>query len=142
MGMFIHGLPALCLYHWLFAVSLLRYSFNCIDDRVVTGAAAIVARKVFANLFASWYSAALEQILCRRQHARRAETALQGITPLECLLQIADFARVRHPLDRLDRSTVALCRQHQTTAHDFSIEPHGAGAAHTVLAADVAPRKK
>src|SRR5207302_5110212 len=40
-------------------------------------------------------------------------------------------------LDSLNLAAVGLCREHQAGAGAVSVEQHGAGAAHTMLAADM-----
>ena len=57
---------------------------------------------------------------------------------LEGGLQVGDLARIRQALDGLDRGAVALHGQHQAAAHDLAVHPYRAGAAHAVLAADMA----
>ncbi len=39
--------------------------------------------------------------------------------------------------DGLDRGAVALHREDEAAAHDLAVEPHRAGAAHAMLAADM-----
>ena len=41
--------------------------------------------------------------------------------------------------DRRDRSTVRLGREHEARLHRLAVDQHGAGAADTLLAADVGP---
>ena len=76
--------------------------------------------------------------MCADQHARGAEAALQGIAPLERILQVGDGAGIGHALDGLDRGAVALHRKHEAAAHHGAVEQHRAGAAHALLAADMA----
>jgi len=54
-------------------------------------------------------------------------------------LQLLDLARIRKPFDRVDRTAVGLCREHQAAAHDLAVDAHRAGAAHAVLTADMVP---
>src|SRR5262249_13801543 len=71
-------------------------------------------------------------------HAGRTVAALQRIAGLEGGLQIGDLAQVRYTLDGLDTRAIALHREHEAAAHDHAIDAHRAGAAHAVLAADMA----
>ena len=64
--------------------------------------------------------------------------ALQRVALDERLLQIGDLAGIGHALDGVDARAVALHRQHQAAAHDHAVDAHRAGAAHAVLAADMA----
>src|SRR6187397_636045 len=116
----------------------LRDGFDRIDDRLIAGAAAVVPRNVLADCVATGYAALGKQVLRGEQHRRRAEAALQRVAPAERILQVGDVARVRHALDSLYRCAVALCRERETAAHDRTVEPHRAGTAHAVLAADMA----
>ena len=74
------------------------------------------------------------------QHARRAVAALQRIAALERRLQIGDDAGIRQAFDGFDLGAVALHGKNEATAHHIAVEPHRAGAAHAVLAADMACR--
>ena len=63
---------------------------------------------------------------------------MQGIAPLESVLQVGDGAGIRDAFDGFDRGAVALHGEHQTAAHDVAVDQHRAGAAHALLAADMA----
>src|SRR5262249_44261066 len=52
--------------------------------------------------------------------------------------QIGDLAGVGDALDGLDPRAVALHRKHQAAAHDHAVDAQRAGAAHAMLAADMA----
>src|SRR4029077_4974242 len=67
-----------------------------------------------------------------------AIAALQCVPFHERALQIGDFVGVGHALDGLHTGAVALHRQHQAAAHHHAIDPHRAGPAHAVFAADMA----
>ena len=116
----------------------LRHRFDRIDDGVIAGAAAVVAGDVLADLVAR--SAA------RRCASRScAVSSMPGVQKPHCsalrslerLLQVGDLARVRQALDGLDLGAVACAGEHQAAAHDRAVDPHRAGAADAVLAADV-----
>src|SRR5215468_3301957 len=106
-----------------FAVShpLLRHRLHRIDNRVITGAAAVITRQVLADLRAVERPAGCKQFLCGEQHARCAEAALQRVACGKGLLQIGDLALIRHPLDRFDPRAVALHREHQAAPHDLAV---------------------
>src|SRR5258708_5708827 len=83
---------------WFMASSfcaLLRDGFDGIDDRLIAGAAAVVAREVFADVVAAGRAAPLKQFLRGQQHRGGAEAALQRVTPAERVLQVRDVARIR-----------------------------------------------
>ena len=66
--------------------------------------------------------------------------ALQRVALEEGLLQVAISPRSERPSMVSTRRAVGLRREHQAAAHDLAVDPHRAGAAHAVLAADVACR--
>jgi hypothetical protein len=82
-----------------------------------------------------------QQVLRGHQHGRRAEAALQGVAIAERGLQIGDFAAVGQSFDGFDGCAVRLHRQHQAGPNDLAVDPHRAGAANPVLAADMRPRQ-
>ena len=76
-----------------------------------------------------------QQLLCRQQHARRAEATLQGIAAVKCGLQIGNRSAFRHPLDRLDVLAVRLHGQHQAAAQNPPPHANRAGTADAMFAA-------
>ncbi len=119
------------------------HRFDGIDDRLVAGTAAVVAREMFADRGAGRSTAGRhlvrsEQFLRGEQHAGRTEAALQRVAPRECLLQVGNLACVRHTFDGLDARAVALHGEREAAAHRDAVEPHRAGAAHALLASDMA----
>ena len=104
---------------------------------MIAGAAAVIARKVLADLRAIRLRLLPQQVLRRDQHARRAVAALQRIALAERVLQIGDLAAVGQPFDRFHCTTIRLHGQRQAGAHDLAIEAHGAGAADAMLATDM-----
>src|SRR4029079_17967279 len=58
-------------------------AFHGVDDRLVTGAAAVVAGEMRANLLAVRRLVLPQQVLRRHQHAGRAEATLQRIAITE-----------------------------------------------------------
>ena len=114
-----------------------RCGLDGVDDGLVAGTAAIVAGKMFANLFSIRTRRLLQQILRRHQHCRRTEAALQRVALPECRLQIGNLATVGDPLDRLNRRIVCLHRKQQARADDIAIDADCACTAHPVLATDM-----
>src|SRR5712691_11214593 len=112
-----------------------------LDDGVIAGAAAVVARQRLPDLPRARSRLSGQQILSGQDHARSAEAALERVLLRESLLEIEDFAGTRHALDGLDTTAVALDGQHEAAAHDGAVHPHGAGAADAVLAAHVRARQ-
>src|SRR5262249_32091492 len=116
----------------------LRHGLYRIDDGLIPGAAAVIAGKVRADLLATRNTTAGQQFLRGKQHARRAIAALQRVACDERLLQIGDLVGVGHAFDRVDAGSIALHGQHQAAAHYDTVHAHTAGAAHAMLAADMA----
>ena len=79
----------------------------------------------------------LEQLGQRHQHPRRAITALQAVLVPERLLQRRQTIGRGEALDGDNALAVGLRGEHQAGAHRLALDQHGAGAAHTVLAADM-----
>ena len=67
----------------------------------------------------------------------RAEAALERVVALERVLQRREHRVAGERLDRLHRRAVGLDREQAAAADRDAVEPHGAGAADAVLAADV-----
>ena len=82
-----------------------------------------------------------QQILRREQHAGRTEATLQRVAITKRSLEIGDLAAIGQSLDGLDGRAMRLRRQHQAGTNDIAIDANRAGAAHTMLAADMSPRQ-
>src|SRR5215831_1040847 len=108
-----------------------------IDDGVVAGAAAHVARDEVADLRARHCPAAPHQFVGRQQHAGRAEAALRGVARDELALQLRDLAAIGQPLDGIHGLAGNLRRQREAAARDAAVDHHGACAADPVLAAEM-----
>ena len=93
---------------------------------------------MLADHITTRHAAARQKCLRADQHAGRAETALQRIAPLECLLQIGNDAGIRDAFDGFDFGAVALHGKDEAAAHHLAVDQHRAGAADAVLAADMA----
>jgi hypothetical protein len=81
---------------------------------------------------------ALKEIGKRHENAGGAETALQGVVVLECLLQHAERAvGSGQGLHGRDRPALGLDGEGQARAHRRPVDEDRAAPAHAVLAADV-----
>src|SRR6267378_550722 len=119
----------------------IQYLLDGVDDGLVAGAAAVVAREMDFYLSPGNPFLLSDQILRRHQHARRAEAALQRVLLMKGLLQRLQLAGIRKALDGVHLAAVRLHGEHQAAAHDIAVDPHGACAAHPVLAADMRARE-
>ncbi len=108
-----------------------------LDDVLVAGAAAQVARQRPAHLVLGRVGVLVEQRLGGQHHARRAEPALQAVLLLEALLDRVQLARPCQPLDGGDLVAVGLHGEHRAALHRRAVEEHGAGAAVGGVAAGV-----
>ena len=107
------------------------------DDVLVAGAAAQIAGKTFADVVVRGERIFSQQIGRRHQHARRAESALQGMMLVKRFLQRIHLPDAAEAFDRLDAAAVGLHREHQAGARAVAVDQHGAGAADAMLAADM-----
>ena len=119
------------------AVSSRHDSLDRVNNRLVTGAAAVIATDFVADLLARGRAIARQQFRGGQQHSGRAKAALQRVSLYECFLQIADLAIGRQSFDADDVPAVGLDRKRQASAHDDAVEHDVAGAAHAVFAADM-----
>ncbi len=112
------------------------------DDVLVAGAAAEIARDRDPYLLLGRVRIVAQEFEQGRQHAWRAEAALQAVVLVESLLQRVQFGGRRgDALDREDLVAVRLHREHQAGARGIPVEQDGAGAAHAVLAAQMRTRE-
>src|ERR1700745_1888377 len=135
-GMFIHGRAHSWLSLYL-SRPRLGDGFDRIDDRLVTGAPAVIAGKMFADHITARHPAARQKFLRADQHAGRAEAALQRVAPAKRVLQVGDDPGIGQALDRLYVGAIALHGKEQAAAHHRVIKQHGASAADALLAADM-----
>src|SRR5712691_2437375 len=115
----------------------IQYLLDGVDDGLVPGAAAVVAGNMVSDLFSGALLLLKNQILSGHQHSRRAEAALQRVLLVKRFLQRLQLAGIRKALDGVHPTAVRLHGEHQAAAHDVAVDPHGACAAHPVLATDV-----
>src|SRR5712692_8906818 len=109
------------------------------DDVLVTSAAAQIPGERLADLALVRIGMVAQERDERHEDARRAEAALQPMGLAERRLErMQRIARaVRQTLDCHDVVPIRLDGEHQAGADRLSIQQHGAGAAHAVLAPDV-----
>ena len=117
--------------------ALLGCEQHSLNDALVAGAAADVARKDVSDLRLGRAGVLLEQSDCRHDEARCAEPALEGVALPEGLLHGVQLLTVGEPLDSDHLVVLCLYGEHQARAHRRAVEQDGAGAAHPVLASEV-----
>src|SRR5512142_1242888 len=116
---------------------LLRRRLHGLDDVLVAGAPAEVARHPVADLLLARVRVLLQQTVRARDHSRRAEAALQAVILVERLLQRVQLAALREALDRQDVGTFALHGEHRARLDRHAVQIDRARAAVRRLAADV-----
>jgi hypothetical protein len=118
-----------------------RSRLHGLHDALVAGAAAQHGGEALTDLGLGGTGIGLEQIERREQHAGRAEATLKAVVLVKSLLERVQRAVRAKSLDREELHPVRLNGQHQARAGRLAVHEHGAGAAETVLAADVSPRQ-
>src|SRR5215510_4201117 len=106
-----------------------RGVLNGFDDVLVSGAATDVAFKSVANIFAGRAGVTVEQLRCGDDHAGRAVAALQSMSFPESFLHRMEFAVLREALNRCDRRSIRLDREHRARLYRLPIDHHGASSA-------------
>src|SRR5689334_1626299 len=119
-----------------------RAFFDRLDDLLVPGAAAQVARDRFLDTLARRLRLVREQRLGGEQDPGRAIAALCGAEIGEGGLQRMQLRPARQALHRLDRAPGAFERQHETRELRLAVDQHGAGAALAELAAVLGPGER
>src|SRR6516162_294537 len=92
---------------------LLGSLLHGLDDVLIAGAAAQVARQALANGRLAGIWVLLEQRVRRQHHARRAVPALKTVLIPEALLKRVKCPAVGEPLDSHDLVAVSLHRKHR-----------------------------
>ena len=114
-----------------------------IDDVLVSGATAKIARQRLAHLVFARRGVLVEKGRHGHEDAGRAVAALQAVMIVHRLLQRMICAVLAgEAFDRRNRVIVRLHGEHQAGAHRLAIEKDGAGAADAVLAADMGAGKR
>src|SRR5262249_2491135 len=112
-----------------------------LEDLDVPRAAAEVPRERLADLLARRVGVAVEKILRRAQDAGRAIAALRRSQLGERVLERVHLRAARQPLDRDDRTPLALDRKRQAGEDRTPLHEDRAGAALPELAAVLRPRE-
>jgi hypothetical protein len=119
-------------------VRRLSHRGDGIDDPLVAGATADVARHLLPDGLPAGCGVGVEQMQGAHEHARRAEAALQAVVLDERLLQRVQFPVLAlEPLDRGDGGAVGLHPEHQARPRGLPVDEHGAGTADPVLAPEM-----
>src|SRR5258708_3381936 len=109
-----------------------------LHDGYVAGTAAEMARQHIADLRLAGVGLVAQQGIQRDQDSRRAEAALQAVMLAEAVLQRGQAARLgRDALDGADLGALDLHGEREAGAAGPAVDLDGAGAADSVLAADM-----
>src|ERR1700761_6952638 len=113
----------------LLALELRGRPEHRLHDVLVAGAAAQVARYRPPHVFLGGIGVAVEQVLGRHHHPRRAEPALQAVLLPETLLDRVQLAGRGQALHGGDVTAVDLDRQHRAGLDRPAVDQHRAGTA-------------
>src|SRR5580704_2092695 len=108
-----------------------------LDDVLIAGAAAKIGREHVDEVVVVDVRLAFQHSGDQHEEAGRAEAALQPMVLHEGALKDGELLARGQALDRADRLSGGLHREHQAGAHRRAVDQHRAGAAHAVLAADM-----
>src|SRR5712691_1702503 len=112
-----------------------------LDDVVITRAPAEVALELVPDLLLARVRIALEHLVRRHDHARRAEAALEPVLLPEPLLDGVELAVLGEALDGGDGGAVSLHGEERARLHRHAFHEDDAGAALARVAADVGARQ-
>src|SRR6516225_402553 len=115
--------------------------FHCVDDVLVSGAAADVALEPVANLLFAGSGVTVDNLLGGHDHPRSAESALEAVLVPEGFLYRIELAVVCQPFHGYDLRAVGLHGKHRATFDGLAVQLHGARAAQRGLAAHVRARQ-
>src|SRR5213596_3002673 len=122
---------------WLASHASPRRSLDRIDNGLIAGAAAVIARQMLAYPLPIRLGFLLQEILRGDKHSRRAKAALQSVAITKGGLQVGDLAAVVQSFNGYDRCAVCLHSQHQAGTNDLAVHAHRASPANPVLATDM-----
>src|SRR5262249_50961167 len=105
-----------------------------VDDGLVAGAAAEVARDRLARFLPRRRRGLAQDLVGAEQHPGRAEPALEALLLPECLLHGVELAVPGEALDRRDLRAVRLDGEGDAGAGGPAVDDDRAGAADAVLA--------
>src|SRR5438552_7779992 len=112
-----------------------------VDDVLVASAPAEIALEPGADAFLGRLRLAPKHLQRAHDHARGAETALQGVMLAKRGLQrMLGTTRLAQALDRVDRCSVRLNGQDRARLHGAAVEVHRARAALGRVATDMRTR--
>src|ERR1700744_1163737 len=129
--------PAVVVTSRLLRLELRGRPEDRLHDVLVAGAAAQVAGDRPPHVFLGRVGVAVEQLLGRHHHARRAEPALQPVLLPEPFLDRVQLAGRSQALHRGDLAPVDLHRQHRAGLDGPAVDQHCAGPAVGRVAAAV-----
>src|SRR5665213_725205 len=118
--------------------SRLSRGSHCVHNMLISGAAAQVALEPMPDLLIARVGIAIQDLLRRHDHARRAEAALQSVLIPEGFLDLVQLAvGGGHAFDGQDLGAIALDREDGAALDGLAVQLHCAGPAQRRLAADV-----
>jgi len=120
---------------------LRRRGIDRLDDVVVAGAPAKVALETKPDLALGGVGIALEQLLRRHDHPRRAEPALEAVLVPERLLQGMQRRSLCQALDGGDLRPVGLDGEDRAGLDAVPVDLDGARPAVARIAANMGPRE-
>src|SRR3990172_1275307 len=112
-------------------------ALHCLDDVLVTRAAAQIAGHPVADFLLRRIGRFFQQAIGAGDHARRAVAALQGVLLVECFLQSMQSGRLLQAFDGEHVRILALHREYRARLHPHSVNIDRARPAMRGLAADV-----
>jgi hypothetical protein len=103
---------------------LLRGVINCLNNLMISGAPAEVARDTNTDVLFTRGMCMIEEILGAHEHPRRAEPAVNSIVIKERFLQRREGLPLRKTFDGRDIPSFDLRCEDQTRIHGDSIQKH------------------
>ena len=110
-----------------------------LDDVLIAGAAAEIARHAKADVRGAGRRVVLQQTPGTGDHARGAKAALQAVMLAKALLQHRHAVRPGNALDRGDRGAIGLRGKDRAGFHRLAVQIDRAGAAMAGFSADMRP---
>ena len=108
-----------------------------VNDMLITGATTKISFQSVPDFIFGGAGISLKELMCRDDHARRAEAALQPVALPESVLYRMKLAILREAFNRRYLRAIRLNRQHRAGLDRLPIHNRRAGAAQTGLAPDV-----
>jgi hypothetical protein len=120
-----------------FALKLVGRFKYCGNNSFVSSASTEIFRHGLAYAALCLPGFPIEEIDRCQDHTRRTETALQSVSPAECLLHRMHPSSIGEPFDGRDFRLARLDREHDAGTDRLAVEQDRAGAANAMLAADM-----